>query len=117
MDMLLTSRVAFQNEPDVDKSKIVMLTELTLNDLGSEGNIDERNTSTGPILFVRWGRRYSSPTICYRLTDYLARTTEVLASRDHHGYLCAARRSLKRHYNSNLRADFWRVLHPCLAQM
>ncbi|MFN5071516.1 MAG: TonB-dependent receptor, partial [Cyclobacteriaceae bacterium] len=43
VDMLLTSRRHFKNEGDVDKSKIVVLTELTLSDLSLDGNIDEQD--------------------------------------------------------------------------
>ena len=78
VDMLLTSRRHFKNEPDVDRSKLVVLTELTLNDLGSEGKIDEKD-------FL-----YRADTICslgqtvlisnyyehFRLVDYLSKTTK-----------------------------------------
>ncbi|MDH4058875.1 MAG: TonB-dependent receptor, partial [Cyclobacteriaceae bacterium] len=37
VDMLLAARRHFKSEPDVERSKIVVLTELTLNDLSSDG--------------------------------------------------------------------------------
>ena len=41
VDMLLAARRKFKHEPDVERSKIVVLTELTLNDLSADGAIDE----------------------------------------------------------------------------
>jgi hypothetical protein len=78
VDMLLTSRRHFKNEPDVDKSKIVMLTELTLNDLGSEGNIDEKDFLYRADIICSLGQTVlvSNYFEYYRLTDYLARTTK-----------------------------------------
>ena len=43
VDMLLAARRQFKKEPDVDKDKIVVLTELTLADLSEEGHIDEKD--------------------------------------------------------------------------
>ena len=43
VDMLLTSRRHFRQDPEVDKNKIEMLTELTLSDLSPDGNIDEKD--------------------------------------------------------------------------
>src|SRR5436190_21300286 len=39
VDMLLTSLRHFKKEADVDKSKVMVLTELTLTDLGADGKI------------------------------------------------------------------------------
>jgi len=78
VDMMLTARRHFKNEPDVDASKMVVLTELTLNDLSSDGKIDEQD-------FL-----YRADTICslgqnvlisnyfeyYRLVEYLSRITK-----------------------------------------
>ena len=78
VDMLLTSRRHFRNEPDVDRSKIVMLTELTLNDLSPDGKIDEKDflyradtiCSLGQTVLVSNYFEY------YRLVDYLSKTTK-----------------------------------------
>jgi hypothetical protein len=78
VDMLLTSRRHFRKEPDVDRTKIVMTTELTLNDLSTDGSIDDKD-------FL-----YRADTICslgqnvlisnyfeyYRLVDYLSNITK-----------------------------------------
>jgi len=78
VDMMLTARRHFKNEPDVDASKMVVLTELTLNDLSADGKIDEQD-------FL-----YRADTICslgqnvlisnyfeyYRLVEYLSRITK-----------------------------------------
>src|SRR5690606_35460304 len=78
VDMLFTSRRMFKNEPDVDRSKLVMVAELTLNDLSADGKIDEKD-------FL-----YRADTICalgqnvlisnyfeyYRLVGYLSRITK-----------------------------------------
>jgi len=78
VDMMLTARRHFKSEPDVDASKMVVLTELTLNDLSSDGKIDEQD-------FL-----YRADTICslgqnvlisnyfeyYRLVEYLSRITK-----------------------------------------
>lgn len=78
VDMLLASRRHFKHEADVDRSKIVVLTELTLNDLSADGAIDEKD-------FL-----YRADTICslgqnvlisnyfeyYRLVGYLSRITK-----------------------------------------
>ena len=78
VDMLLTSLRHFKKEPEVDRSKIVVLTELTLTDLGADGKIDEKD-------FL-----YRADTICslgqtvlisnyfeyYRLVDYLSKVTK-----------------------------------------
>ncbi len=78
VDMLLTSRRHFRHEEDVDKSRIVMLTELTLNDLSPDGNIDEKDflyradiiTSLGQNVLVSNYFEY------YRLVDYLSKITK-----------------------------------------
>jgi hypothetical protein len=43
VDMLLTARRHFKREADVEKKRIVVLTELTLSDLSSDGQIDDRD--------------------------------------------------------------------------
>lgn len=76
--MLLTSRRRFKNEPDVDKSRMVLLTELTLNDLGVEGSIDERDFLNRADILCSLGQNVliSNYYEYYRLTDYLSRITK-----------------------------------------
>lgn len=78
VDMLLTSRRLFKNEPDVDKSRMVLLTELTLNDLGGEDNIDERDFMNRADILCSLGQNVliSNYYEYYRLTDYLSRITK-----------------------------------------
>lgn len=78
VDMLFTALRMFKKEPDVDKSKMVMVAELTLNDLSQEGKIDEKD-------FL-----YRADTICalgqnvlisnyfeyYRFAQYLSKITK-----------------------------------------
>ncbi len=77
VDMLLTSRRHFKNEPDVDRSKIVVLSELTLNDLGADGNIDEKDFMYRADIICSLGQTVliSNYFEYYRLVDYLTRTT------------------------------------------
>lgn len=77
VDMLIAARRYFKREDDVDKKKMVVLTELTLNDLSADGNIDEKD-------FL-----YRADTICslgqtvlisnyfeyYRVAEYLSKIT------------------------------------------
>ena len=78
VDMLLTSRRHFKNEPDVDRSKIVMLTELTLNDLGADGKIDEKDFLYRADIICSLGQTVlvSNYFEYYRLVDYLSKTTK-----------------------------------------
>ncbi|MBS1976975.1 MAG: TonB-dependent receptor [Bacteroidetes bacterium] len=78
VDMLLTSRRHFKNEPDVDKSRIVVLTELTLNDLSSDGKIDERDFLHRADIICSLGQTVllSNYFEYYRLTDYLSKITK-----------------------------------------
>jgi hypothetical protein len=78
VDMLLTSRRHFKNEPDVEKSKMVLLTELTLNDLGPEGSIDERDFLNRADILCSLGQNVliSNYFEYYRLMDYLSRITK-----------------------------------------
>jgi hypothetical protein len=77
VDMLLASRRHFKNEPDVDRSKIVLLTELTLNDLSSDGNIDERDFLHRADIICSLGQSVliSNYYEYYRLVDYLSKIT------------------------------------------
>jgi len=78
VDMLLTSRRHFKSEPDVDRSKIVVLTELTLTDLGLDGNIDEKDFLYRADIICSLGQTVliSNYFEYYRLVDYLTRTTK-----------------------------------------
>ncbi len=78
VDMLLTSRRLFKREPDVEKPRMVLLTELTLNDLGVEGNIDEHDFLYRADILCSLGQNVliSNYYEYYRLTDYLSRITK-----------------------------------------
>lgn len=78
VDMLLTSRRHFKSEPDVDRSKIVVLTELTLTDLGVEGSIDEKDFLYRADIICSLGQTVliSNYFEYYRLVDYLSKTTK-----------------------------------------
>jgi hypothetical protein len=77
VDMLLTSRRHFKNEPDVDRSKVVVLTELTLNDLSPDGKIDEKDFLYRADIICSLGQTVlvSNYFEYYRLVDYLSRMT------------------------------------------
>src|SRR5436190_672889 len=78
VDMLLTSRRHFKAESDVDRSKIVMLTELTLTDLGADGKIDEKDFLYRADIICSLGQTVliSNYFEYYRLVDYLSKTTK-----------------------------------------
>ncbi|HEX5169275.1 MAG TPA: TonB-dependent receptor [Cyclobacteriaceae bacterium] len=78
VDMLFTSRRLFKREPDVDRSKIVMVAELTLNDLGPDGRIDERDFLHRADIICSLGQNVmiSNYFEYYRLVGYLSRITK-----------------------------------------
>ncbi len=78
VDMLLASRRHFKREPDVDKSRMVVLTELTLNDLSSDGQIDEKDFLYRAEIICSLGQTVliSNYFEYYRLVDYLSRITK-----------------------------------------
>jgi hypothetical protein len=78
VDMLLASRRHFRREPDVDRSKIVLLTELTLNDLSPDGKIDEKDFLHRADIICSLGQSVliSNYFEHYRLVDYLSRITK-----------------------------------------
>ncbi|HRI80195.1 MAG TPA: TonB-dependent receptor, partial [Cyclobacteriaceae bacterium] len=78
VDMLLASRRHFKNEPDVDKAKIVVLTELTLTDLGADGKIDEKDFLYRADIICSLGQTVliSNYFEYYRLVDYLSKITK-----------------------------------------
>jgi hypothetical protein len=78
VDMLLASRRHFKNEADVDRSKILVLTELTLNDLSPDGNIDEKDFLHRADIICSLGQTVliSNYFEYFRLADYLSKTTK-----------------------------------------
>lgn len=78
VDMLLASRRHFKKEPDVDKSRLVVLTELTLNDLSSDGQIDEKDFLHRAEIICSLGQTVlvSNYFEYYRLVEYLSKITK-----------------------------------------
>src|SRR5688572_7262261 len=78
VDMLLASRRHFRKEPDVERSNVVVLTELTLNDLGFDGNIDDKDFLHRADILCSLGQNVliSNYFEHYRLVDYLSRITK-----------------------------------------
>ncbi|MBI1767527.1 MAG: TonB-dependent receptor [Bacteroidetes bacterium] len=78
VDMLLTSRRHFLHEPDVDRNKLVTITELTLNDLSAEGAIDEKDFLHRVNIICSLGQNVliSNYFEYYRLVDYLSSITK-----------------------------------------
>lgn len=74
VDMLLTSRRHFLHEADVDRNKLVTITELTLNDLSTEGTIDEKDFLHRVNIICSLGQNVliSNYFEYYRLVDYLS---------------------------------------------
>jgi hypothetical protein len=77
VDMLLAARRHFKREPDVERSNIVVLTELTLNDLSADGTIDEKDFLYRADIICSLGQNVliSNYFEYYRLVDYLSRIT------------------------------------------
>lgn len=77
VDMLLASRRHFKNEPDVDRANIVLISELTLNDLSPDGKIDERDFLHRADILCSLGQNVliSNYFEYYRLVDYLSKIT------------------------------------------
>lgn len=77
VDMLLASRRHYRNEPDVDRSKVMLLTELTLNDLSPDGKIDEKDFLHRADILGSLGQNVliSNYYEYYRLVDYLSKIT------------------------------------------
>lgn len=78
VDMLFTSRRLFKHESDVDRSKIVMLAELTLNDLSSDGKVDEKDFLSRVDIICSLGQNVliSNYYEYYRLVRYLSSITK-----------------------------------------
>lgn len=77
-DMLLSARRMFRQEPDVDRSKMVILTELTLNDLSTDGTIDENDFLNRVDIICSLGQTVliSNYFEYYRLVEYLTKITK-----------------------------------------
>ncbi|MDH5398322.1 MAG: TonB-dependent receptor [Cyclobacteriaceae bacterium] len=77
VDMLLKALRQFKNEDDVNNKDIVAISELTLNDLRSEGEIDEEDFINRTDIICSMGRHVliSNYTEYYRLVDYLSSFT------------------------------------------
>jgi hypothetical protein len=78
VDMLLSSLRHFKKEPDVDRTKIVTLTELTLNDLSLDGSIDEKDFLNRADIICSLGQNVliSNYFEYYKLVDYLSKITK-----------------------------------------
>src|SRR5688572_11845175 len=78
VDMLLASRRHFRQESDVDRSNIVLVSELTLNDLGFDGNIDDKDFLHRADILCSLGQTVliSNYFEYYRLVDYLSKITK-----------------------------------------
>ncbi len=77
VDMLLAARRHFKNDPDVDKDKMLVLTELTLNDLSTEGAIDEKDFLYRADIICSLGQTVliSNYFEYYRVAEYLSKIT------------------------------------------
>lgn len=77
VDMLLTARRHFKNDPEVDKSKMVVLTEITLNDLRSDGEIDDEDFLARVDIICALGQNVmiSNYPEYYKLVEYLSQIT------------------------------------------
>lgn len=78
VDMLLASRRHFRQESDVDRSKIVLVSELTLNDLSPDGKIDEKDFLHRADILCSLGQNVliSNYFEYYRLVEYLSKITK-----------------------------------------
>lgn len=78
VDMLLASRRHFRQESDVDRSNIVLVSELTLNDLGSDGKIDDKDFLHRADILCSLGQNVliSNYFEYYKLVDYLSKITK-----------------------------------------
>ena len=78
VDMLLAARRHFINEEDVEKNRIVVLSELTLTDLSTDGEIDEQDFLNRVDIICSLGQNVmiSNYPEYYRLVEYLSRYTK-----------------------------------------
>ena len=77
VDMLLASRRHFRKEADVERSNMAVVTELTLNDLSPDGDIDEKDFLHRADIICSLGQTVliSNYFEHYRLVDYLSKIT------------------------------------------
>ncbi|MEO0552898.1 MAG: TonB-dependent receptor [Bacteroidota bacterium] len=77
VDMLISARRQFKKDPDVDKEKIVVLTELTLADLSTDGHIDEEDFLNRVDIICSLGQNVmiSNYIRYYRLVNYISAIT------------------------------------------
>ena len=92
VDMLLASRRHFKNEPDVDRANIVLISELTLNDLSPDGKIDEKDFLHRADILCSLGQNVliSNYFEYYRLVDYLSKITKGKKDRYYDGNIRTA---------------------------
>lgn len=78
VDMLLASRKHFKRESDVNRSKIVLVNELTLNDLSHDGKVDEQDFLYRAEILCSLEQNVliSNYYEYYRLVDYLSKITK-----------------------------------------
>ncbi len=77
VDMLLAARRYFKNEPDVDRSKMVVITELTLNDLSLDGSVDEKDFLYRADILCSLGQTVmiSNYFEYFKVAEYLSKKT------------------------------------------
>jgi len=78
VDMLLAARRQFKHEEDVEKQRIVVLSELTLTDLSSDGEIDEQDFLNRVDIICSLGQNVmiSNYPEYYKLVEYLSKYTK-----------------------------------------
>lgn len=78
VDMLLAARRHFKMEHDVEKHRIVVLSELTLTDLSTDGEIDEQDFLNRVDIICSLGQNVmiSNYPEYYRLVEYLSKYTK-----------------------------------------
>lgn len=77
VDMLLAARRHFKNDPEVDRNRLAVITEITLNDLTAEGNINEKDFLHRADILCSLGQTVliSNYFEYYRVADYLSKIT------------------------------------------
>ncbi len=77
VDMLLSGRRQFKNDPEVDKTNIMVLTEITLNDLRADGEINDQDFLSRVDIICALGQNVmiSNYQEYYKLVEYLSQMT------------------------------------------
>lgn len=77
VDMLLMARRQFKNDPEVDKAKMMVLTEITLHDLQADGEIDDEDFLARVDIICALGQNVmiSNYPEYYKLVEYLSEIT------------------------------------------